>query len=154
MKYGPNFVQHLDEQVLETLSPVARYVGHAVDLQHLRGIKIATRDVERLVYVGERENVEVEDLDGVPQCPWKHVYIVELDQDGQPVVDGYVNAPPLPTFGPRAMSRADLASLGFTDAELDVLAREVLGERWQPDRPGLSDARRAMFDRVMAVLFG
>jgi hypothetical protein len=39
----------------------------------------------------------------------------------------------------------------MTDADLDRLARELLGEAWEPDRPGPSAKRRAMFDRVMAA---
>lgn len=154
MRYGPNFVQRIDPTHLATLSPVAQYIGDAADLQHLRGVPLKTAEVEKLIYVGERENVLVDDQHGLPSFPWRYIMITELDENGRAVVDGYVNAPPLPTYGPRAMSAADLRSLGMTDADLDALAQHYLGERWEPDRPGPSDARRAMFDRVMAASFG
>lgn len=151
MKYGPTFVQSIGD--VSVLPRFCCYEGSAPDLQHLRGLVLETATVEELVYVGEREAIVVDMPDGHPYRPWMHVMIVELDANGHPVVDGWKNAEPIPTFGPRAMNTADLALLGFTDAKLGDLAKELLGEIYEPDRPGKSDVRRAMFDRVMAAAY-
>jgi hypothetical protein len=141
----------MPEEQLEQLPELATYVGFARDFQHLRGIYFKTADAEALVYIGERENIEVEFPNGDKHCPWRHVYAYQVDANGDPIVPPHE---PIVERGPRAMSRADLASLGYTDARLAELARDLLGESWEPDRSGPSDARRAMFDRVMSAVYG
>ena len=159
MRYPDTFTQSIEPDAFDTLPKFCTYEGDAPDLAHLRGLLIPTRDVERLVYVGEREFIWVDDPNrghGLPArwTPWKGVALTERDANGNVIVDGYVNAPPIPTFSDRAMSTAELAEMGMTDAALDRLSREHLGEPWEPDRPGLSDKRRDVFDRVMAALYG
>lgn len=139
-----------DEDVAK-LPELAAYVGRAPDLQHLRGIYFKTADAETLVYIGERECIEVEYPNGDKHCPWRFILAYEVDATGDPVVPPHE---PIVERGPRAMSRAQLASLGYTDARLAELAHDLVGESWEPDRPGPSDARRAIFDRVMAAVYG
>jgi hypothetical protein len=126
------------------LPAFASYEGDEPSLAHLRGVLLATTDIENVIPVGEREAVTVTDQNGCRWYPWKGVAI-----NGPDDALGYKNAPPLPTFGPRAMNTFDLALLGFTDADLDDMAHRLLGESWQPDRVGKSDQRRDVFDRVM-----
>jgi hypothetical protein len=153
VKYGPNYVQNIDAEVLAKLPRFCRYDGKARDLAYLDGLVLETATVEQLVYVGERENIIVEFEDG-PHRPWKHVQIVELDGAGKPITSGYDNADPIPKLSPDAMSRADLSLLGYTDATLAEAAKQELGEEYEPDGPGPSDLRRSIFTRVMAKVMG
>jgi len=146
MIYGPGFTQSMSADFMATLSAFASYEGDEPSLAHLRGVLLATNDIENVVPVGEREAVTVTELNGCKWYPWKGVAI-----NGPDDAPGYKNATPLPMFGPRAMNTFDLASLGFTDADLDDMACRLLGETWQPDRVGDSDQRRDMFDRVMTA---
>lgn len=144
MNYGPGFTQNMSAHFMATLPPFASYEGDEPSLAHLHGVLVATTDIENVVPVGEREAVTVTELNGCKWYPWKGVAI-----NGPDDAIGYKNAPPLPTFGSRAMNTFDLALLGFTDADLDDMARRLLGESWKPDRVGKSDRRRMMFERVM-----
>jgi hypothetical protein len=155
MKYPDNYKQAMPENGYAQLPEYAEYDGSARDLIHLRGLEIPTKDVERVIYIGERENVFVI-LDDRRVYPWRSVWIQEYDADGNPVIDGYTNAPPLPadTGDPRAYSTAHIASLGMTDARLAELAEELLDETWEPAGPGPSLARREMYDRVLDKLIG
>ncbi len=141
--------QNIDPAFLATLPKLASYEGDNPKLKALVGLFIPIEDVEKVVPVGERENVWVTDPDGTKWNPWKGVAI-----NGDDDALGYQHAPPVPTFGPRAMSTADLAALGYSDSTLDEIAERLLGERWNPDRLGKSDLRRAMFDRVMVAAHG
>ncbi len=155
MRYPHNYRQSMPPESLAALPPFCTYVGYAPDLQHLKGLVLETATVEQVVYIGERNNIQVElPPDGAPTCPWKHVAIEELDGNGHVVVSGWTNAEPIPTFKPDAMSRADLGKLGWTDALLADKAKELFGEEYESDSPGLSDMRRTMFDRVMKTTFG
>lgn len=153
MRYPDNFTQTLPLDVYETLHAWARYVGTDPDLAHLQGVMIPTREVERAVYVGERECVEVANAAGNLVLPWKHVAITELDETGSPVVRNQVHEMPEVTTPPEArMSRAQLGELGFTDYELGQLAKETLGIEYDHLAPGAS-RRREVFDLVMASAY-
>lgn len=155
MRYGPNFIQSIDESEYENLPEHATYEGDAADLQHLVGRLIPTRDVEKVVYVGERENVWVTQPDGFRARPWYTCWIHELDANGNAIVDGYdEGAESIVERGENAMSRADLSAVGYTDDDLRKMAKEELGEVYNPDRSGPSDLRRSTYDRVMAKVFG
>ena len=155
MRYPANFVQTMPADDLARLPKWCTYEGDAPDLKHLLNLVFETKTIESLVYVGERENIVVQDVvTGERTRPWKFVEIVELDASGKPVVSGYTNADPIPKRKADAMSRADLASLGMTDADLIDLAKTELGEVYKPDRAGPSDLRRSIFDRVMARVHG
>lgn len=153
-RYPHNFTQTMPAEMYATLPKLATYEGDAPDLKHLLGLQIPTHEIERVVYVGERENVYVENADGVRSQPWKGVWITEFDAHGKPVVRGY-DEPPVKASDPaKTMSTADLAARGFTDATLGDLARELLGVSWEPDRLGPSAKRLAMYQRVMAAAHG
>lgn len=154
MKYPPNFVQDLSAEDLAALPRWCSYEGADPLLRHLKGLVLETARVQELVHVGERENIAVLHEDGGRSWPWRFVEVVELGPDGKPNVSGYTSADPIPKRGREAMSTADLASLGLTDAQLIELAKTELGEAYEPDRPGPSDLRRSIFDRVMAKLHG
>lgn len=153
-RYPERFIQALAPEELDGLPPFASYEGEARDLQHLRGLVIPTKDVEKVVYVGERESVWVDDGDGNRWRPWMGCWITELDAEGNVVTKGYgADADPIPYIGPNPMDRAELASLGFTDHTLGEALREVGGEDYAPDRPGPSQKRRDAFDRLMAAIW-
>lgn len=149
-RYPDNFVQSLEPEELERLPAFATYEGKAADLQHLTDMLIPTKDIEKVVYVGEREQVFVDMPDGTRRRPWAGCAITEYDPQGRVVVTGY-DEPLPPPRGPRAMSTADLGALGFTDDWLTQHAKRLLGETYTPDRPGPSDIRRDVFDRVIAA---
>lgn len=152
--YPDHFVQSLDPEELSALPPLASYEGEARDLQHLRGLLIPTKDVEKVVYVGERENVWVEDADGNRWRPWMGCWIAELDAAGNVVTKGYGDdADPLPYLGPSPMDRAELARLGFTDHTLGEALKDHLGEEYEPDRSGASQKRRDAYRRLMDVFW-
>lgn len=151
MRYPDTFKQDIHPEDLKGLSEWCSYEGRAPDLQHLVGVLIPTVRVQDVVYVGERENIICTRKDGSRWRPWHAVEITEYDPEGNEVLDP-LPPNPIPVFGSRAMSTASLGALGLTDHKLDLLAQEVLGERWDPDRPGDSDRRREMFDRVFAEL--
>lgn len=153
MRYAPNFTQSLPLEQLAKLPRWATYEGDAEDLQHLVGLELETATVEQLVYVGERENIYVTDeVSGDRWQPWKGIYITELDGAGNPVAPVFHEE--LVDRGANAMSMADLGALGLTDAALANMAKTELGEVYEPDRPGPSDVRRKIFDRVMAKVVG
>lgn len=156
MRMGSNFKQDLDDDALSRLPEWCSYEGDDPSLTHLIGLVLPTKDVQRLVYVGERENIWVEQPSGLRERPWLNVWITEYDAEGKVVTTGYGEGEggPLPVYGPNAMSRADLSAMGFTDSELADLVKEVLGEVYKPDRSGPSDVRRDFFDRAMAKSFG
>lgn len=143
-----NVVQSIDADELARLPPFAKYMGDDPALANLRGIAIPTSEVERLVYVGERENVWVDDGKDTWR-PWLGVEPTYLDDEGNVILPDYEEPDEPVQRDP--MDRAQLAAAGFTDASLDEAAQEVLGERWVPDRPGASDARRRMYQRVSAA---
>lgn len=151
-RFPDNFKQDMAPEDLAELSEFCTYEGKAGDLRHLLGLKIPTARVQDVVYVGERENIWCTRRDGSRWRPWHSMEITEYDAHGNVVLDP--QRKPIPKFGPRAMSTASLGALGLTDEKLDALAKEHLGESWEPDRPGDSDKRREMFDRVMAVMHG
>lgn len=151
MRYPANYKQSIDPQVLTTLPRFCRYAGSAPDLAHLRDLTLELATVEQVVYIGEREAIEVEMPDGTIERPWMHVAIQELDANGKAVIPAFE---PIPKRGPNAMSTADLGLLGWTDASLADKSKELFGEEYEPDRPGPSDKRRALFDRVMKATFG
>ena len=64
-------VQSIDAATLATLPKVATYEGPDPELSHLVGRFLPIECVESLVYIGERENVWVEDDQGVRWRPWK-----------------------------------------------------------------------------------
>jgi hypothetical protein len=150
-RYPANYAQDLDAETLKRLPKFATYEGDAPDLKHLRGLVLETATVEQLVYPGERDNVFVEDEDGTRHRPWRFVEIVELDANGSPVIPP---VEPIPERGPDAMSSGDLGALGMTDQDLIDLAKSELGEVYEPDRPGPSDLRRSIYNRVMAAIHG
>lgn len=152
-RYPDNYVQSLDPEAIAKLPEFASYEGDARDLKHLVGLMIPTADIEKVVYVGERENVWVEDAEGNRWRPWAGVWITELDANGEPVVRGYDEPLPKPT-GKNPMDRAELASLGFTDDSMAQALKEHLGEDYEADRPGPSQKRRDAFERLMTVLMG
>jgi hypothetical protein len=155
MKYGPTFKQDMDPHSIAQLPKLCEYVGLALDLQHLRGLEIPTADVEKLVYVGERDNIEVVLPTGDCTCPWRRVEITEYDANGKPIVDGYGRGVKAEAPDPkRTMSTAELAAVGLTDDTLDQMSRELLGEPWEPDRPGPSKKRLDHFIRVMDAAHG
>ena len=141
--------QSIDANTLARLPRFAKYLGEDPRLANLQGIAIPTVDVEKVVPIGERENVWVDDGETAWR-PWQNVYVADVDAEGNVVLDNWQENP-LPTpQSPTAMSAGELGAYCFSDADLDRMAQEILGERWVPDRPGPSDARRALFDRVMA----
>ena len=155
MRYGPNFIQSIDESSYDDLPEHATYEGDAKDLQHLIGRLIPTRDVENVIYVGEREQVWVEMPDGSRRRPWYNCWIHELDGAGKVITKGYgADADPIVERGENAMSAGELSLLGFTDDDLRNMAKEELGEVYNPDRNGPSDLRRSTYDRVMAKVYG
>ena len=106
--------------------------------------------MQELVYVGERENIVVQLPNSALLRPWLGVWIYEVDESGNPKI------PPIEPIVEQTeptMSTADLASIGYTDADLDALSRDVLGAPWEPDRPGPSAARKRVYDAVMARLY-
>lgn len=141
-----NFVQSIDSAVLAKLPKLATYEGEEPALRQFRGTYFPTTQVESLIPVGERENVWVEE-DGLRWQPWKHVQIVELGPDGAPVW----HHEPLPKDAGKGMSIGDLGSLGLSDQDLIDLARELLGETYEPDRPGPSEKRADVYRRVLAA---
>jgi hypothetical protein len=145
-----NLVQSLGAEELASLPPLFTYEGRDPELSHLLGLLMPTARAEELVYVGERENIWVESYDGKRWQPWKNVWITEYDAQGRVILPKHE---PIPERGPDAMSTGDLAGLGMTDAALAELAMKYLQEEWAPDRPGPSDLRRALFDRVMAKVY-
>lgn len=150
MRYPETFRQELIDQDFDGLPEFCEYIGNADDLKYLRGKLIPTRRVQELVYVGERENIVVQLPNGALLRPWDGVWIYEVDENGNPKI------PPIePIVEPTepTMSTADLASIGYTDADLDKLSRDVLGAPWEPDRPGPSVARKRVYDAVMARLY-
>ena len=151
MKYGPNFKQDMPPEALAQLPEWCVYEGDAEDLRHLKGVLIPTADVERLVYVGEREGIWVVEKDGHRSRPWMGIWITEYDAKGNVVTKGYGDGThKLPKYGPNAMSTADLSALGMTDSELAKAVKDEFGETYEPDRVGPSDRRRKFFDRLMA----
>lgn len=144
----------MPEEDFASLPKMCSYEGSAHDLAHLRGLLIPTREVEKLVYVGERENIYVDDAELGRMRPWMHVAIIELDDAGNPITTGWTNAPPIGPQDPRAYSTAHIASLGMTDEELVRLAKEHLNEDYEPDGPGPSMKRREVYDRVLDKLIG
>lgn len=148
--YPPNFIQSIHPKRLAELPPFATYEGTAPDLLHLRGLLIKTTDIEKVVYVGEREQVWVEREDGSRWRPWAGVWITELGPDGKPVVREDKHEP-LPVHGPRAMNTLDLSLTGWNDDEL-MKAAKKLGIDYTPERVGKSDLRREVYDRVVDLL--
>lgn len=153
MLYGPNFTQTMPLESYELFGDWARYFGEEPSLQHLKNVLIPTRQVERLIPVGERECVEVEHLETGDLCaPWRGVYIIEHDEHGNPRL-------PEPsgervreiTDYSKHMTRALLAEKGYTDAELEALGRELLGEEYGEGNPGTA-RRREFYDRVTGAL--
>jgi len=132
------------------LPPLAEYTGKNPVYVELLDKKIRTTDVEKLFPGEEWAAFLVEDDEGQQWYPWKGVTPEAYDEHGARVVPPVL--PPM-VFGPDAMSTADLGGMGYTDAILDKMAQELLGETWKPDRVGPSDARRAMWDRVMAAAY-
>lgn len=151
-KMPGNVTQDLDAGELAELPSFCKYVGDDPALAHLRGLAIPTRDVQRLVYVGERENIWVDDGEKAWR-PWMGVDITERDDAGNVVVRNLAPEP-LPKPAKNPMNRAQLAAVGFTDATLGDAAQELLGETWDPPGPGDGDARRAMYERVLAAMYG
>ena len=146
MRYPDRFKQDLPEEWYAELPKFCRYEGDAEDLIYLRGLLIPTKEVERLVYVGERENIYVYMQDGRAR-PWMSVAIVDIEDTLAPSVE------PLPSAVHRGLGRYELAELGFTEAELVALAHDV-GVR-VPASTLLNDAeRRRVFDAVMRKLHG
>lgn len=154
MRNGPNFKQEMDPNSYAILPKLASYEGYAPDLQHLRGVYMKTVDVEKLVYVGELENVYVEEADGRRWQPWKGVNVIELNSKGEIDQSNWNYDEPIVPAGPRAMATADLFALGWSDAMLEEQAKSLFNEKYEPDKVGKSDKRREMFDRVMAALMG
>lgn len=148
MRYPDNFKQDLHPEELAQLPEVCRYEGDAPDLQHLKGLLIPTVDVQRLVYVGERENIYVDFPDGTSGRPWLGAWITELDPQGKVIVRNDGGPSKAPPKGARTMSTAELGALGYTDDDLARMAHEYLSEVWSPDRPGPSEKRRALWERV------
>ncbi|MBX3221918.1 MAG: hypothetical protein KF795_15485 [Labilithrix sp.] len=153
-RYASNFVQSLAAEEYARLPEFATYEGEADDLQHLKGLLIPTRDVEKVVYVGERENVWVEDAEGNRWRPWMGCWITEYDAAGNVVTKGYgADADPIPYIGPNPMARLELASLGFTDHTIAQALKEHLDQDYEPDRPGGSQKRRDAYKRLMDVFW-
>lgn len=149
-RFGDDFVQDLPSEELEELPEFCTYEGDDDELAQLKGKLIPTTGVQELVYVGERENIWVE-RDGERWQPWRFVHIWRRGPDGELIIPKFE---PLRPEQPGAMSTGDLASLGYSDADLDRLAKEHLGEEWEPDRPGPSMLRRELFDRLMDKRYG
>jgi hypothetical protein len=153
-RYPERFSQSLAPEEYEHLPAFATYEGEAHDLRHLKGLLIPTRDIEKVVYVGERENVWVEDADGTRWRPWMGCWITELDAEGNVVMKGYgADADPIPYIGSNPMGLAELASLGWTDITLGQALKVHLGEQYEPDRPGASQKRRDAYKRLMDVFW-
>lgn len=158
MKYPPNFWQSLDEPSLRRLPPFCTYEGDDEELAHLVGKLIPTLDVEKVVYVGERDNVWCDNPSGDPEDdrirPWAGIQVVELGPDGKPIPETY-EIEPLPDEVDPALEMwtDELGSLGMTDDDLARMAQELLGETWEPEGPGrvIRKLRRALYDRVMAA---
>lgn len=148
-KMEGNVKQSLEPAEIAKLPSFAKYLGNDPALAHLRGLAIPTRDVERLVYIGERENVWVDDGKGNSWQPWKGAWITTYDDDGNLVW----HHEPLPKPQKNPMGRDDLAAVGMTDASLDAASQELLGERWKPRGTAASDARRAMYERVLRAMY-
>lgn len=143
--------QELSPEELANLPDLCEYVGRSNDLKYLLGKLIPTARVQELVPVGERENIIVTLPDGTRSHPWKYIWIWTAGPDGLPVTR-YQPLPP--ETGEPKMATGDLTAVGLTDATLDQLAQELLGVRWEPDRPGPSAARKRMYDAVMAKAYG
>lgn len=154
MRYPDNFKQDLPEEDLKRLPPFCSYVGNAEDLQYLKGKLIPTLDVQKLVYVGERESIVVELPDNPTFRPWKELYIIELDPFGEPVVDFKPGAPIVDVDPDTVMDVWELNSLGYTDSDLNDMAQEHLGESWEPGGRGTGSRRKALYDRVMSAMLG
>lgn len=153
-RYPKNFIQDLGVENLALLPPWATYEGNAPDLQHLKQVTFPAARAQELVYVGERENVWVEDEAGNRWQPWLAVMILEVDAHGNPVLDGYTDAPSIPEHAPgTTMTTADLGSVGMTDAKLASLAKSELAETYKPEPVGPSKRRKEIYDRVMAALY-
>lgn len=152
-RFPDNFTQNLSPEEFDYLPEWCSYEGTAPDLQHLRGLLIPTREVERVVYVGERENIWVT-LNGHRERPWFSVWIRELDADGQVIVRDLSANRCIAKRGPHAMSAGELGAMNMSDADLDKLSREYLNKPWEPDSLCDSDLRRERFDEVMGVLHG
>lgn len=146
--------QSLDPEDVKLLPAWATYTGDAKDLQHLRLVTFPTNRAEDLVYIGERENIWVENEAGDRWNPWAAVPILELGPDGKPRVDGYTDAPPVEVLRPsEAMATWDLASVGMTDEKLASLAKTELGIDYDPPPVGPSRLRREIYERVMAAIY-
>jgi hypothetical protein len=147
------FSQSLSPETFDTLPKFCTWEGHEPELQHLKGLLIPTREVERVVPVGARENIWVVMPDGGRERPWLNCWVTEYDANGKEVIR---EAPSTKRrtrkVGPRAMGTAELGALGMTDHDLDQLSREVLGKPWEADSLGLSDLRRERFDEVFGIL--
>lgn len=151
-RYPDNFVQVLPAGVLETLPEFAEYDGPARDLQHLKGLLIPTKDIDKVVYVGERENIYVTMPDGIRKRPWLGCQIFEVDAQGNEVVRyNYEPLPPEPP--PGAMDRSELEELGWSDQELWDAAKELFGETHHYSKEA-SLERRRLWERVTAALMG
>lgn len=151
MRYPPNFTQTMPLEAYDLLPEFAEYKGDDPELLQLRGIYFKTRDAEKLVFVGERENIYVTNgPNGEQSRPWIGVALTEHDAHGNVVVPD--NYRPLPPKQRNPMDRGELTSFGLTDAKLGELAFEHLGEKYTPDRPGPSQLRRDVYDRVMDVI--
>jgi hypothetical protein len=146
------FSQSLSPDKFDTLPEFCTWEGNEPALQHLKGLLIPTREVERVVPVGARENIWVVMPDGSRERPWLNCWVTEYDENGDVVVENYAKDRRIATRGPRAMGTAELGALGMTDHDLDQLSREVLGKPWEPDSLALSDLRRERFDEVFRIL--
>ena len=147
------FVQELYPEALAKLPKFCEYLGDEPSLRHLRGMLIETARVQEVIPAGDRDGIWVTEKNGDRWRPWIGVWITEVDHEGKPVPPSY-EIEPIVERGPNAMSTGDLAKMGMTDESLRAHAKEFLGEGWEPDRPGPSDKRRELFDRVMVYYYG
>jgi hypothetical protein len=98
-------VQRLDPAAYDHLPKYGWYAGDAPDLAHVCGRRICLLDVERLIYMGEREKVWVLMPDGSRARPWYGCEPYRFD-DGKPIIDRVSTASPSPTTGRTRWRRA------------------------------------------------
>lgn len=143
------FQQKMDETAYDVLPKFATYEGAEPSLAAFLGVWIPTHEVEMRIPIGERENVAVYPDEGGHSYPWRYVDICSLDADGEPMT----NVEPLPDDAGEGYAIGDINRLGYTEAQLVEMARDLLGEVYEPQRPGPSLVREAVFKRVLEKLY-